>query len=98
MGVVATAVALFLFLLCMYANGEDSLLKQIQNMGFRRGGAIANSREEKSHAVLPSFLPSFLSPFTRSIFSWLIHPENRRAFAKEARPRLAGQKRETNFD
>ena len=58
MGVVATAVALFLFLLCMYANGEDSLLKQIQNMGFRRGGAIADGRKRGKISRSPSFLPT----------------------------------------
>ena len=40
-----------------------------------------DGREEKSHAVLPPF-SLFLG---RSIFSGLIQPENRRAFAKEAR-------------
>ena len=47
MGVVATggdsggAPSLCTQCVCMRANGQDSLLKQIQNMGFRRGGAIA---------------------------------------------------------
>ena len=72
MGVVATggdsggAPSLCTQCVCMRANGQDSLLKQIQNMGFRRGGAIAAARrgrtrrgEEKSHAVLPPSLLSF---------------------------------------
>ena len=69
MGVVATggdsggAPSLCTQCVCMRANGQDSLLKQIQNMGFRRGGAIAATRrgEEKSHAVLPPSLLSSLS-------------------------------------
>ena len=69
MGVVATggdsggAPSLCTQCVCMRANGQDSLLKQIQNMGFRRGGAIAaaGGGEEKSHAVLPPSLLSSLS-------------------------------------
>ena len=76
MGVVATggdsggAPSLCTQCVCMRANGQDSLLKQIQNMGFRRGGAIAAAGEgregeerrgeEKSHAVLPPSLLSLL--------------------------------------
>ena len=97
MGVVATggdsggAPSLCTQCVCMRANGQDSLLKQIQNMGFRRGGAIAaagggegGQGEERRGKVSRS--PSSVSSFfpSRSIFSRLIRPENRRAFAKEA--------------
>ena len=86
MGVVATggdsggAPSLCTQCVCMRANGQDSLLKQIQNMGFRRGGAIADGRKRGKISRSPSFLPSD----SRSIFSRLIQAENRRAFAKEA--------------
>ena len=71
MGVVATggdsggAPSLCTQCVCMRANGQDSLLKQIQNMGFRRGGAIAaagggeGGRGEERKSLTQSFLRLF---------------------------------------
>ena len=67
MGVVATggdsggAPSLCTQCVCMRANGQDSLLKQIQNMGFRRGGAIAaeGGRGEERKSLTQSFLCLF---------------------------------------
>ena len=82
MGVVATggdsggAPSLCTQCVCMRANGQDSLLKQIQNMGFRRGGAIAAAGggggrglegEERRGEERKSLTQSFLRLFFLSL-------------------------------